>query len=80
MHELHAWRLSQNKAIATAHIVTSKDSLASFMTQARLINECFHAYGIHSTTLQPELVTPIGTRDSEEEPMLRRRTLALHCP
>lgn len=26
--------------------------------QAQRINECLHAYGIHSTTLQPELVTP----------------------
>lgn len=28
------------------------------MVQAKRINECLHAYGIHSTTLQPELVTP----------------------
>jgi len=28
------------------------------MVQAKLINECLHAYGIHSSTLQPELVTP----------------------
>ncbi|RDL40715.1 putative cation diffusion facilitator family metal ion transporter [Venustampulla echinocandica] len=55
VHELHAWRLSQNKAIATAHIVTSDDSLANFVAQAKMINECLHAYGIHSTTLQPEL-------------------------
>lgn len=27
------------------------------MVQAKRINECLHAYGIHSTTLQPELVS-----------------------
>ncbi|KAF8855083.1 zinc transporter 1 [Acephala macrosclerotiorum] len=58
IHELHAWRLSQHKALASAHVLTSDDSLSNFMAQAKLINECLHAYGIHSTTLQPELVTP----------------------
>ena len=30
------------------------------MHQAKLINECLHAYGIHSATLQPELVGEDG--------------------
>ncbi|KFY03734.1 hypothetical protein V490_00094, partial [Pseudogymnoascus sp. VKM F-3557] len=60
IHELHVWRLSQNKALASAHVLTSDDSLANFMKQAQHINECLHAYGIHSTTLQPELVAPVG--------------------
>lgn len=58
VHELHAWRLSQHKALASAHVLTSSDSLTEFMQSAKMINECLHAYGIHSTTLQPELVTP----------------------
>lgn len=75
IHELHAWRLSQNKALASAHVLTSDDSLANFMNQARLINECLHAYGIHSTTLQPELATSIRA-DSDEDPRgLRRRAV-----
>lgn len=57
VHELHAWRLSQTKALASAHVLTSSDSLADFMVQAKRINECLHEYGIHSITLQPELVT-----------------------
>lgn len=28
-------------------------------TTAQTIKECMHAYGIHSTTLQPELYVPI---------------------
>ncbi|KAL2375176.1 hypothetical protein RJZ57_000307 [Blastomyces gilchristii] len=55
VHELHAWRLNQNKAIASAHVVTSDSSLAGFMARAQRIGECLHAYGIHSVTLQPEL-------------------------
>jgi zinc transporter 1 len=65
IHELHAWRLSQHKALASAHVLTSSDSLKSFMQQAKLINECLHAYGIHSTTLQPELVE--GREEKELE-------------
>ncbi|KAH6722280.1 zinc transporter 1 [Leptodontidium sp. MPI-SDFR-AT-0119] len=57
IHELHVWRLSQHKALASAHVLTSDDSLSNFMVQAKRINECLHAYGIHSTTLQPELVS-----------------------
>lgn len=38
-------------------MLTSDDSLEAFMVQAKRINECLHAYGIHSATLQPELVS-----------------------
>lgn len=57
VHELHAWRLSQHKALASAHVATTSNSLSDWMVQAKRINECLHAYGIHSSTLQPELVT-----------------------
>ncbi|KAL2189762.1 cation efflux protein [Thermothelomyces heterothallicus CBS 203.75] len=56
VHELHVWRLNQNKAVASAHVVVSDPDVASFMARARTIRECLHAYGIHSTTLQPELL------------------------
>ncbi|KUJ12052.1 cation efflux system protein czcD [Mollisia scopiformis] len=56
IHELHAWRLSQHKALASAHVLVGSESLSDFMRMAGEINECLHAYGIHSTTLQPELV------------------------
>ncbi|PGH01334.1 hypothetical protein AJ80_09024 [Polytolypa hystricis UAMH7299] len=67
IHELHAWRLNQNKAIATAHVVTTNSSLESFMDQAQRIRECLHAYGIHSVTLQPEL--PASSTGSGFEPL-----------
>ncbi|KAK7748540.1 hypothetical protein SLS53_000560 [Cytospora paraplurivora] len=57
VHELHIWRLDQQKAIASAHVVVADDqSLSSFIEKARTVNECLHAYGIHSATLQPETV------------------------
>lgn len=61
VHELHIWRLNQTKSLASAHITLSDDSISNFTKVAQTISECFHAYGIHSVTLQPELV---GSKDS----------------
>ncbi|KAI1760767.1 cation efflux protein [Hypoxylon sp. FL1150] len=64
VHELHIWRLDQKKAIATAHVVVSNNEMTDFMTRARTVGECLHAYGIHSATLQPELASPSTTSTS----------------
>lgn len=66
VHELHAWSLNQNKAIASAHVVMTDSSLTNFVTQAQRIGECLHAYGIHSVTLQPELGTLISGASGAE--------------
>ncbi|KAK7948737.1 uncharacterized protein PG986_009623 [Apiospora aurea] len=59
LHELHLWSLTQEKAIATAHVSVPEDtSVDSFMGLAKTVSECLHAYGIHSVTLQPELPAP----------------------
>jgi len=55
VHELHVWRLNQQKTLASAHITVSETQLKSFQALARSATECFHAYGIHGVTLQPEL-------------------------
>ncbi|KAH8912473.1 cation efflux protein [Coniochaeta sp. PMI_546] len=57
VHELHVWRLDQKKAIATAHVMVADQPVSSFMEKAKTVSECLHAYGIHSATIQPELVT-----------------------
>ncbi|KAK3306985.1 cation efflux family-domain-containing protein [Chaetomium strumarium] len=59
VHELHVWRLDQKKAVASAHILVSDPDVARFMETAETIRECLHAYGIHSTTLQPEMLLPV---------------------
>ncbi|KAJ5788456.1 hypothetical protein N7457_003446 [Penicillium paradoxum] len=70
IHELHIWRLNQRKTLASVHVVVSENSVESFMKTARVIKECFHAYGIHSITLQPELadVTDGELSQSCDEP------------
>lgn len=67
IHELHIWSLDQKKAIASVHVVVEKGDIASFLEQAKTINECFHAYGIHSTTLQPEVSLQSQSLLSDQE-------------
>ncbi|PYI12047.1 cation diffusion facilitator family metal ion transporter [Aspergillus sclerotiicarbonarius CBS 121057] len=64
IHELHIWRLNQHKALASVHVMVSDYSVPNFLRLTKTINECFHAYGIHSTTLQPELARP-GTTTAD---------------
>ncbi|KAL7950166.1 cation efflux protein [Trichoderma barbatum] len=56
VHELHIWRLDQRKSIASAHVVVDGRTVRSFADTAKIIMECLHAYGIHSATLQPEVL------------------------
>ena len=52
VHELHIWKLSGRKIIATAHVTCH--NTAEYMQLAAEIKEFFHKRGIHSTTIQPE--------------------------
>jgi solute carrier family 30 (zinc transporter), member 1 len=66
------WRLNQQKALASAHVVIEATSLEQFQNQAKTINECLHAYGVHSATIQPELASQSselvpGTRAGDAE-------------
>ncbi|KAH8764323.1 cation efflux family protein [Diaporthe sp. PMI_573] len=65
VHELHIWRLDQQKAIASAHVVVSDQSMSNFIEKARTVNECLHAYGIHSSTLQPETAEDVAQAPQE---------------
>ncbi|KAF8431359.1 cation efflux protein [Terfezia claveryi] len=70
VHELHVWQLSDVKLIASLHIQVAFDPEEEaggtdggrYMKLAREIRKCLHAYGIHSSTIQPEYVKPDGTR------------------
>lgn len=65
VHELHIWRLNQRKTLASAHIVVAKTALNNFMGLAQTVSECLHAYGIHSSTLQPETIESIPNLPNE---------------
>lgn len=53
VRDLCIWRLNQTKTLASASIVVEYQSFSEFPQIARTINECLHAYGIDSATLQP---------------------------
>lgn len=57
-HHVHVWQLSDTKLISSLHIVVDYDfkgeGSARYMKLAQSVRECLHAYGIHSSTIQPE--------------------------
>jgi hypothetical protein len=57
VHELHIWKLSGNKIIATAHVRCHNSE--EYMQIATKLKSFFHKRGIHSTTIQPEF-TDLG--------------------
>jgi len=81
VHELHIWQLSDVKMIASVHIQVNlpKDSrIKRYHQIARAIRTCLHAYGIHSSTIQPEFADTVseeaitdGLEDDEITPLLQ---------
>ena len=58
LHELHIWQLSDSKLVASVHIrVSIPEDTAEYMELATEVRKCLHAYGIHSSTIQPEFVS-----------------------
>ncbi|KAI9784832.1 MAG: hypothetical protein M1839_001562 [Geoglossum umbratile] len=57
-HHLHVWQLNDTKLVASLHIEVEFDfegaGSAQYMSLARAVRKCLHAYGIHSSTIQPE--------------------------
>ncbi|KAL2452403.1 Vacuolar zinc transporter ZRC1 [Exophiala dermatitidis] len=63
-HHLHVWQLSDTKLVASLHVKVDCDAGSeAYMQLAREIRKCLHAYGIHSSTIQPEFYT-----DSPDSP------------
>ena len=71
LHELHIWQLSDSKLVASVHIrVSIPEDTAEYMTLATEVRKCLHAYGIHSSTIQPEFVSA----EDEEVAAVERST------
>lgn len=52
IHELHVWRLTDDKLIASAHL--SRKDLSNYMAVAEKVTKFFHSIGVHSVTIQYE--------------------------
>lgn len=63
-HHLHVWQLNDTKLVASLHVKVDCEvegsGSASYMHLAREIRSCLHGYGIHSSTIQPEFLSPDG--------------------
>jgi solute carrier family 30 (zinc transporter), member 1 len=57
-HHIHVWQLSDTKLVCSLHMQVafpiSEGSGEKYMALARRARKCLHAYGIHSSTIQPE--------------------------
>ncbi|CAO1624019.1 unnamed protein product [Sympodiomycopsis kandeliae] len=58
VHELHIWQLSESKIVASVHVLVdcSTGQEQRYMDIASETRALLHAWGIHSSTIQPEFV------------------------
>lgn len=60
IHELHVWRLTDEKIIVSAHLF--RRNLSNYMLVAEKVKKFFHSLGIHSATMQYECEDDHGER------------------
>jgi len=70
VHELHIWRVNENKTVLSAHVVMADDDLASFMGRAQIVRQWLRAYGLHPATLEPEFPPKTVVDGSKKAGML----------
>jgi len=70
IHEIHIWQLSNDLLVASLHITCLRS--CNFMKLASTMKGILHSYGIHATTIQPELVDENYTKG--EDCLLRCQT------
>jgi zinc transporter 1 len=71
-HHLHVWQLSDTKIVASIHLQVDTEIKGEgserYMRLARQVRRCLHAYGIHSSTIQPEFAPDSDTEDNQGHP------------
>lgn len=71
-HHLHVWQLSDTKIVASIHIQVDTEIKGEgserYMNLARQVRKCLHAYGIHSSTIQPEFTPDSDAEDNQGDP------------
>ncbi|CUA76755.1 putative zinc transporter protein DDB_G0282067 [Dictyostelium discoideum] [Rhizoctonia solani] len=66
VHELHVWQLSEAKSVASVHVRVARPM--EFMAIAARVRGVLHAFGVHSSTIQPEYAdVAVSAHVSEEE-------------
>ncbi|KAH9847348.1 cation efflux protein [Lenzites betulinus] len=78
VHELHVWQLSENKIVASVHVMASRKH--DFMPVAAQIRKALHDRGIHSSTIQPEYHPPRNAPPEEELRLSASASCLILCP
>jgi len=83
VHELHIWPLSEDKIIASMHVLLPDPSFYS--KTIPLVKDLLHKYKIHSTTIQPEYISETTKADknqtgSDNEENKHERVCLFECP
>ncbi|KIM48133.1 hypothetical protein M413DRAFT_439854, partial [Hebeloma cylindrosporum] len=78
VHELHVWQLSENKLVASVHVLASRNH--DFMPVAVKIRKALHHLGIHSCTIQPEYYHPSTSIPEERLKSLGSSSCLILCP
>ncbi|KAH9811742.1 cation efflux protein [Melampsora americana] len=78
VHELHIWSLSESKLVASVHVLIDKQN--EFVGVSKEIRKRLHRFGIHSSTIQPEVLqndqlhllraTNNGTPQQQQTPVI----------
>lgn len=67
-HHLHVWQLSDTKIVASIHLQVGTEIKGEgserYMRLARQVRRCLHAYGIQSSTIQPEFAPESDAEDN----------------
>lgn len=75
-HHLHVWQLSDTKIVASIHLQVDTDIKGEgsdrYMHLAKQVRKCLHAYGIHSSTIQPEFAPDSDSEESLDNPSSSR--------
>ncbi|RXW23495.1 hypothetical protein EST38_g2392 [Candolleomyces aberdarensis] len=78
LHELHVWQLSENKLVASVHVLASRSH--DFMPIAAKIRKALHHLGIHSSTIQPEYPHPPNYSPGESSQKSSADSCLILCP
>jgi zinc transporter 1 len=54
IHDFHVWQLDSMKVIATCHITCN--GISEFNRIIPLVKKTLHSFGVHSSSIQPELM------------------------
>ncbi|PIL31600.1 transporter [Ganoderma sinense ZZ0214-1] len=78
VHELHIWQLSENKLVASVHVMASRKH--DFMPIATQIRKVLHDRGVHSSTIQPEYHHPRNSPPEEHLRTSAESSCLIMCP